>query len=184
MHLTESLRHHHGSLNSWLHSAGTRAAALRDRSRQKQEYLMLKKLIAPVVVSGAFIGSLALGGAAYAATPATAPAAQTTKAGAGHAHQWLKTHRKSLRHEGLAISATTIGITPQALRADLKAGASIATVAAAHGSSAAAVESALTTAVDGAVTRAETAGTLTSAQSSAIQAKVPARIDKLVQHVF
>ena len=91
---------------------------------------------------------------------------------------------RALRAKGLAISASTIGITPQALRADLKSGKSIAQVASANGSSAAAVESALTTAADDAVTQAETAGKLTSAQASAIEARLPARIDKVVNHVF
>jgi len=96
----------------------------------------------------------------------------------------VRLHRKDLRREGLSISASTIGITPQALRADLKSGQSIAQVAAAHGSSASAVESALTKAADAAVQKAETAGTLTATQAAKIEAKVPARIDQAVNHVF
>jgi hypothetical protein len=144
---------------------------------------MLKKLIAPVVAGGVLLGGLAAGGVASAATPATSttPAAH---AGAPKAHRWLRTHRKDLRAKGLAISASTIGITPQALRADLKSGKSIAQVAAANGSSASAVESALTTAADHAVQQAQSAGKLTSAQAATIEARLPARIDKAVNHVF
>jgi len=144
---------------------------------------MLKKLIAPVAVGGVLLGSLALGGVASAATPTptTAPAAH---ASAGKAHQWLRAHRKGLRAEGLAVSAKTIGITPQALKADLKSGKSIAQVASANGSSGAAVESALTTAADNAVNQAESDGKLTSAQAAKIEAKLPPRIDKIVNHVF
>ena len=142
---------------------------------------MFKKLVAPVVIGGVLLGSLAMGGVASAATSTSTPAAH---AAAPKAHRWLHLHRRGLRSKGLAISASTIGITPQALRADLKSGKSIAQVAAANGSSAAAVESALTTAADGAVTKAETAGKLTSTQAAAIEARLPARIDKIVNHVF
>ena len=144
---------------------------------------MLKKLIAPVVVGGVLFASLATGGVASAATSTTttSPAAH---AGAHKAHGWLRAHRKDLRAQGLAISASTIGITPQALRSDLKSGKSIAQVASANGSSAAAVESALTTAADNAVKQAETAGKLTAAQATKIEARLPARIDRIVNHVF
>ena len=37
---------------------------------------------------------------------------------------------------------------------------------------------------DAAVTQAEKAGTLTAAQAGKFEAKLPARIDKLVNHVF
>ena len=167
---------------------------------------MFKKLIAPVVVGGVLLGSLAVGGVAAAATPTTTstPAAHVR---APRAHRWLRVHRKELRAQGLAISAKTIGITPQALRADLRSGESIAQVAeelgerpgikqmgqvmkaatalaAANGSSAAAVESALTTAADNAVKQAETAGKVTATQATVIEARLPARIDKAVNHVF
>jgi uncharacterized membrane protein len=144
---------------------------------------MFKKLIAPVVVGGVLLGSLAVGGVAAAATPTTTstPAAHVR---APRAHRWLRVHRKELRAQGLAISAKTIGITPQALRADLRSGESIAQVASANGSSAAAVESALTTAADNAVKQAETAGKVTATQATVIEARLPARIDKAVNHVF
>ena len=147
---------------------------------------MLKRLIAPTVAGGILIGSLAMGGAAYAATPTThhADAPTPTHRRGRAARRWLRLHRKDLRREGLSISASTIGITPQALRADLKSGQSIAQVAAAHGSSASAVESALTKAADAAVQQAETAGTLTATQAAKVEARVPARIDKAVNHVF
>ena len=44
---------------------------------------MLKKLLVPVVMSGAVVGALALGATAYAATPAPTPATATTPAHAG-----------------------------------------------------------------------------------------------------
>jgi hypothetical protein len=145
---------------------------------------MLQKLIAPVAVGGALLGSLALGGVAGAATPAptTTPAAHT--AGTHPARQWLHAHRRGLRAQVLAVSASTIGISPQTLRSDLTSGRSIAQVASANGSSATAVESALTAAADKDVAQAVTAGKLTSDQAARIEARLPARIDKLVNHVF
>ncbi len=145
---------------------------------------MMKKLIAPVLAGGILVGSLAVGGVASAATPSTTPSTHATHTGGRAARRWLRAHRKGLRQEVLTVSASTIGLTPQALRADLKAGASIAQVAAAHGSSASAVEAALTTAADAAVNQAESAGTLTAAQAAKVDARLPARIDKLVDHVF
>jgi len=63
-------------------------------------------------------------------------------------------------------------------------GQSIAQVAVANGSSASAVESALTQAADGVVQKAQTSGKLTAAQAAAIEGRLPVRIDKIVNHVF
>ena len=145
---------------------------------------MLQKLIVPVVAGGILVGSLAVGGAAYAATPPVTATSHATHAGAGAAHRWLRTHRKELRQKGLAISAATIGITPQALAADLKSGRSIAQVAVANGSSATAVEAALTSAADSALGQAEQAGELTAAQVARVEARLPTRVDAVVDHVF
>ena len=142
---------------------------------------MFTKLVAPVVVGGVLLGSLAVGGVASAATPSTTPAVHSRASGD---HRWLRAHRKELRAKGLAISASTIGITPQALTADLTSGRSIAQVASANGSSATAVESALSSAADKVVTEAVTAGKLTSTRASRIEARLPARIDRIVNHVY
>jgi hypothetical protein len=147
---------------------------------------MLKKLIAPVAVSGALIGSLVVGGAAYAASPSTtAPAAAHADVhhGDGKARSWWKAHRRSIRAKGLAISAATIGVTPQALATELKAGKSIAQVAAEHNVSASSVTAALVSAADAKVATAVKAGKLTQAQADKLTAALPARITKAVNHV-
>jgi hypothetical protein len=150
-----------------------------------KESPMLKKLIAPVVVSGALLGSLAVGSAAYAGTPTTsAPAASATHHADGKARTWLKAHRKAIRAESLAISAKTIGVTPKALVTELKSGKSIAQVAGEHNVAVSDVVSALTTAADAKVADAVKAGTLTQAQADKITARLPARITKVVNHVF
>ena len=146
---------------------------------------MLKKLIAPVVVSGALLGSLAVGTAAYAGTPTTtAPAASATHHAAGKGHGWWKAHRKAIRAEGLAITAKTIGVTPQAHVTELKTGKSIAQVAGEHNVAVADVVTALTDAADAKVADAVKAGTLTQAQGDKLTARIPARITKIVNHVF
>ena len=148
---------------------------------------MLKKLIAPVVLSGALLGSLAVGGAAFAGTPTAAPAAATAAAGAHHGagklRAWLKANRTSIRKAGLTISADTIGITPQQLATELRSGKSIAEVATEHGASASTVEGALTTAADAKVDAAVTAGKITSVQGARITARVPALVAKAVNRV-
>ena len=61
---------------------------------------MLKKLIAPAVAGGILAGSLAVGGTAFAATPAPTTTTHATHAGARAAHRWLRAHRKGLRAGG------------------------------------------------------------------------------------
>jgi len=147
---------------------------------------MLKKLIAPAIAGGILVGSLAMGGAAYAATPApaAAPAAHAAVKPANPVHHWLKAHRKAIRRAGVAISASTIGVTPKALVAELKSGKSIVQVAAEHNVRSDTVVGALTKAADAKVAQLVAAHKLTQAQADKIDAALPARITKLVNHVF
>ncbi len=157
---------------------------------------MLKKLIAPVVLSGALLGSLAVGGVAFAAAPATpatpaaAPAATAvtsathhTDAGKGKLRAWLRAHRKVIRAKVVAISAATIGVTPPALVAELKTGKSIAQVATEHNVDPTTVVTALSKAADTVVAQAVTDHKLTQAQADRIDALLPARITKIVDRV-
>ena len=144
---------------------------------------MFKKLIAPVLVTGALLGSLAVGGSAYATTPAPTNSL-AAKSGTHPGHKWLKEHRKDFRKQAIVLSASTIGVTPHALVAELKTGKSIAQVAAEHHVSASTVESALVSAADGKVTQALSAKRITQAQADKITAALPTRIAKLVNHVF
>lgn len=149
---------------------------------------MFKKIIAPVAVGGVLLGGAVLGGVGMAgAATAPAPTASATApshAGKGQARAWLRAHRKELRKAGLEVSAKTIGISPQELRTDLKAGNSIAGVASQHNVSAQTVVNALVSAADNQINQAVTAKKLTSAQASAIEGKLPARITKVVNHTF
>lgn len=153
---------------------------------------MFKKIIAPIALGGAVLGGAVLGGvatagAATAGATTPAPTASTTApshAGKGHVKAWLRSHRKELRKAGLEVSAKTIGISPTELRTDLKAGNSIAGVAAQHNVSAQTVVNVLVGVADNQINQAVTAKKLTSAQASAIEAKLPARFTKVVNHTF
>jgi hypothetical protein len=145
---------------------------------------VLKKFVAPVVIGGALLaGGMASAGEAGAATPnASTTAPQTANKGQGNA--WLRAHRKELRRAGVVISAKTIGITPKVLVTDLKAGNSIAGVATQHSVSPQTVVNALVSAADGKINQAVTAGKLTSTQANKIEAALPARVTKAVNHTF
>ncbi len=146
---------------------------------------MLKKFVAPVLVVGLLLGGVATAaGAASTATPPTTGAVVTHPGSHHGIRVWLKAHRRQLRKAGLAISAKAIGVTPQALRADLKSGKSIAEVAGEHGVSAQTVVSALVTAADTRIDQAVAAKTLTSAEAATIKAALPTRLTKAVNHVF
>jgi hypothetical protein len=148
---------------------------------------MLKKLIAPVVIGGTVLTGLVAGGSAYAATTTsgttavTAPAPGTHK---GEVHAWLKAHHKEIRKQAVILAAGTIGVTPQALVADLRSGQSIAQVAEANGKTAQQVVDALTAAAEARVAQAVTAGQISQSVADAIDAKIPARVDALVHRVF
>jgi hypothetical protein len=144
---------------------------------------MLKKFIAPVVVGGLLLGGIAFAGTAYAAAPATSTTIQT-QAGRAQLRAWVRAHRKELRKAGLDVSAKTIGITTQALRADLKAGNSISGVASQHNVDPQNVVNALVSAADTRVNQAVNAGKLTSAEASKIEAKLPTVVTKIVDHTF
>lgn len=142
---------------------------------------MLKKVIAPVVIGGALLGGVAITGTAYAAT---APASTAAHDGKGQIEAWVRAHRKELRKAGLDLSAKTIGITPQALRADLKAGNSVAGVATQHNVSPQTVVNAVVSAADSQINQAVTGHQLTSTQASKIEAKLPGWVTKVVNHTF
>ena len=144
---------------------------------------MIKKLIAPALVGGVLLGSLAVGGSAQAATP-TSTAAAAAHIATHPGHKWLKEHRKDIRKQAIVISASTIGVTPQALVTELKTDKTVAQVAAEHNVSASTVESALASAAHGKVAQAVAAKQITQAQADKITAALPARVAKMVNRVF
>ena len=143
---------------------------------------MKKKLIAPLVIGGTMLAGLGASTVASAATPA---ANASTSHAKSHVSTWVRTHRAELRKDGLAISAKTIGgITPQQLAAELKAGNSTVGVASQHNVGAQTVVNALVTAADGKINQAVNAGKLNATVAHRIEAKLPTRISKIVNHTF
>ena len=80
----------------------------------------------------------------------------------------------------LRLSAKYIGVTPQALRAELKAGKSLAQVATGHGKTAAGLKAAILKPIQTRLTKAVASGRLTSAQAQTRLDRLSARLDKLI----
>ena len=148
---------------------------------------MMKKVIAPVVIAGALLGGVAIAGAASASTSTPAATAtattSTNQAGKPHLRAWLRAHRREIRRDGVAISAKTIGVTPQALVAELRTGKSVAEVAGEHNVSAQTVVNALENAADAKINTAVTDHKLTQAQAQKIEAVLPKYLTKAVDRV-
>lgn len=151
---------------------------------------MFKKVIAPIVIAATLLGGVAIAGNAYASAPAaTVKAAQPTTAtssqpGTHPLRAWLRNHRRQLRRAGVAISARTIGVTPQALVTELRSGKSIADVAGQHGVSAQTVVNALVSAADSKINQAVADHKLSSTAATTIKAALPGRLTKAVDHTF
>ncbi len=143
---------------------------------------MLKKIAAAVVITAAVLGGLAIGTAADAAAPPTAASA-TAHPGKQPLRAWLHTHRVEIRHQGVLISAKTIGVTPQVLLSDLHSGKSVAEVAGEHNVSAQTVIDALDNAVDAKLTQAVADHALTQTQAQKIEALLPKYLAEAVDRV-
>lgn len=144
--------------------------------------MLKKKVIASCVIAGTLVGGVAAGTAAYASSP-SAPVAATAHTGSHPLRAWVLAHRRELRRDGVAISAKTIGISPQALVTELRSGKSIADVAGQHSVSAQTVVNALDSAADAKINQAVTNHKLTEAQAKTIEARLPARLTKAVDRV-
>jgi len=151
---------------------------------------VLKKVIAPIIISATLLGGVAVAGNAYASAPAaTAGAAPhstaaSTQPGAHPLRAWLRAHRREIRRAGVAISAQTIGVTPQDLVTELRSGKSIGGVAGEHNVSAQTVVDALVAAADSKITTAVSEHKLSSTAAAKIEAALPARVTKAVDHTF
>ncbi len=91
--------------------------------------------------------------------------------------------RAALRPERARLlnrSARYIGVTPKALRAELKAGKSLAQIAESHGKTASGLKEALLKPFQQRLDRAQTAGRISPATAQARLARVSARLDKII----
>jgi polyhydroxyalkanoate synthesis regulator phasin len=82
----------------------------------------------------------------------------------------------------LDVSATTIGVSVDELKAALQAGQSVADVASAHDVAPADVEQAIVDAGNRKIDEAVTAGKLTEQQATTLKAKLPELANKFVNH--
>ena len=80
----------------------------------------------------------------------------------------------------LNVSARYIGVTPKALRAELKAGKSLAQVATSHGKTVAGLKEALLKPLQARLDKAVASGRITSAQAQARLDRLSARVDRLL----
>jgi len=80
----------------------------------------------------------------------------------------------------LNISARYIGLTPKALRAELKAGSSLAQVAGTHGKTASGLKDALLKPFEQRLEKARAAGRISAADAQTRLARISARLDRLI----
>lgn len=80
----------------------------------------------------------------------------------------------------LVRSARYIGVTPKALRAELKAGKSLAQVAAAHGKTAAGLKNDLLKPFQQRLAKAQAADRINAPDAQARLARISARLDKII----
>ena len=84
----------------------------------------------------------------------------------------------------IRVSATYLGVTPAQLRTELKTGKTLAQVATEHGRTVAGLEQAIETAVKTRLDKAVTAGKLTGAQEQKVLSGLQSRLDKLVNRTL
>jgi hypothetical protein len=126
---------------------------------------------------------LATAGVAAALAAAGAVAANPSAQAAPNRATAAKVHKLVVRAHVLRAGLKYIGVTGQQLRQELP-GHSLAQVAVAHGKTVAGLEAAMLAAAKKPLDKAVAAGKRTQAQEDAVLARLAARIDKLVNHVF
>jgi len=129
----------------------------------------------------AVAGAATSGSSGSSTTPSSSSASSAPAAAsdAGHARRGLQ-----LRVARLAVdtAAHTIGISTKDLVAAVRGGQTVAEVAQAHNVEAKTVEDAITAALDGKVDDAVQAGKLDATRAATIKSKIPARVEKFVEH--
>ena len=115
-------------------------------------------------------------------TPSPSASSAPTTASAGHKaanKANAKAARRAIRRKAGVLIAKTIGITPAALRTELKAGKTIAAIATEHGVQPQKVIDALESAATARINKAVAAGKITAARGTRLET----RIDKLVPKI-
>jgi uncharacterized protein YidB (DUF937 family) len=141
----------------------------------------MKKLVATVALAGAI--TVGTAGAAFAADSAgTAPTDPSAPSG-----QAAKRHpgvRMELRRAGAKVVADTLGVKVTDLRAALKSGQTITQYATSLGKDPKTVSDALVNAANAKIDQLVADGKVTPDKAATIKGKVPARVDKIMNHQF
>jgi len=95
---------------------------------------------------------------------------------------FVRAELRGFARDAVKLAAKTINITPKQLVTEVKAGSTVAQVAAAHGSSGQAVINALVAGIDKKIDSLVSAHKLTPAQGQTIEAKVPAKVANFVNN--
>jgi uncharacterized protein YidB (DUF937 family) len=137
----------------------------------------IKKLVAGVALAGAL--TVGTAGAAFAADGSgTAPKDPTAQAGK---HPGL---RMKIRQGAVKVVTDTLGVSRQDLRAALKGGQTLSQYATSLGKDPQTVVDALTNAANTKLDQLVADGTIKQERADAVKAKLPARIDKLMNRQF
>ena len=130
---------------------------------------MKKRLVAPVIPSGALLaGAASIGvvSTAYASTPTVSIPVKGLNPVVG---KFVRAHRRKIEKAVVTISSNAIGDTPAQLVSELRSGKSIAQVAGEHSVTAQTVETDLGNAADAQINQAVTAKKLSSTTASTIE---------------
>jgi ribosomal protein S20 len=143
----------------------------------------MKKLIATVAVAGLLVVGGA--GAAFAADDggSTGSAPATTQPATGARRAAHPALRRALRRGVLKVSAATIQIDVQELRADLRNGQSIAQVAQSKGVDPKTVVDAIVKAADAKIDALVQKGRISSERAAKVKARVPDLAERAVNRV-
>lgn len=134
------------------------------------------------------VATVALAGAITVGTAGMAFAADSTGSGSSAATaQTAKRHpviRREIRRGGAKVVTDTLGVSREDLRAALKSGKSISEYATSLGKDPQSVVTALVNAADAKVDQLVANKTITADRGATIKSKVPAAVDKIVNHHF
>jgi hypothetical protein len=144
---------------------------------------MKNKLIASGLAGLALMGgtvAFAVGSSGVASATDTAQSAVVQDSAPSGIRGWFREHRKEIRAEAGKTIASTIGISTDELRADLKGGQSITEIATAKNVDPQTVATALTDLADGRIDKAVADQKLTQEQADKAKAKVPEVVGKVM----
>jgi hypothetical protein len=138
----------------------------------------IKKIAAGIALAGAL--TVGTAGAAFAAdTSGSGTTTPSTQPAKGHAGI-----RAEIRKGAAKVISDTLGVSRADLRTALKSGQTISQYATSLQKDPQAVATALTNAADARIGQLVSSGKLSSTRAATIEQKLPARIDKLMNHQF